>query len=470
MRPSRRLTCWGLLLGFVPAVSLGQVKTDGSLGARQTLAGPNFSIPNTLGRQFGPNLFHSFSDFNVRAGESATFSGPNTVTNVLARVTGGGKSAINGALRSDIPSANLYLINPAGVVFGPGAQLDVSGSFAVTTADIVHLRGGGRFAASTNANASVLTTAPPAAFGFLRPTRPAGVSFNSSGLAVSQGKVLSVVAGDVRISPGVLGAEAGRINLVAAAPSSTVTLDPSSLEAPLTQDAASGRGRVQVGPDALVVTAGDGGSKISINAGRLDVVQSQIRTSINGDQPGIGMDVDVGALRIVNGQMFSTAEAGAGRGGDIRVNAGSVLIQSTDASLVIGIGADTTPLSTGNGGDVTISTGELTMLGPGATIISGAVGRGDSGNVVITARRFLLDGQAAGGTMGVFSRTTFQDPDAGDAGDITVTARELILRSDAVIGTFSFSPGNSGTINIDAARMLIDGTSSEATGMASNAA
>jgi filamentous hemagglutinin family protein len=110
-----------------------QVTLDGSLGPAGALAGPHHVIPHTVGQLRGPNLFHSFGEFNVRTGESATFTGPETVANILGRVTGGHPSLIDGVLRSDIPGANLYLLNPRGVLFGPNVSLDISGSFHVST-------------------------------------------------------------------------------------------------------------------------------------------------------------------------------------------------------------------------------------------------------------------------------------------------------------------------------------------------
>ncbi|HET6249348.1 MAG TPA: filamentous hemagglutinin N-terminal domain-containing protein, partial [Tepidisphaeraceae bacterium] len=95
----------------------GSVVTDGSVGARATLTGPTFNIPASLGQQKGANLFHSFSTFNLSSGETASFSGPTSVGNVIARVAGG-QSSIDGTVQCSIPGANLYLINPAGVVFG----------------------------------------------------------------------------------------------------------------------------------------------------------------------------------------------------------------------------------------------------------------------------------------------------------------------------------------------------------------
>src|SRR5262249_8502004 len=148
-----------------------QISLDGSLGPRGALTGPNYVIPAAVGQIRGPNLFHSFDQFNLRPlqGESATFTGPNTIANILSRVTGGSPSIIDGRLRSQIPGAHVYLFNPSGVMFGPNASLDVSGSFHVSTADYVRLADGARFSAHLS-ETSTLSVALPAAFGFLGPS------------------------------------------------------------------------------------------------------------------------------------------------------------------------------------------------------------------------------------------------------------------------------------------------------------
>src|SRR4051812_13178334 len=108
----------GLLLSFAmvtPCPSSAGVSTDGRVGARVTLAGPAVVIPASLGRQAGPNLFHSFDSFSIGTNGSATFTGPGSVRNVLARVTGDGATTIDGRLACAIPGANLYLLNPNGV-------------------------------------------------------------------------------------------------------------------------------------------------------------------------------------------------------------------------------------------------------------------------------------------------------------------------------------------------------------------
>src|SRR5262249_17872201 len=114
-----------LSLTLLISVSHAQITLDGSLGPRGSLIGPNYTIPSQFGQTRGGNLFHSFGLFNVNTGESATFTGPNSISNIVGRVTGGQFSFVDGLLRSTIPGAHLYLLNPAGVFFGPNASLDV---------------------------------------------------------------------------------------------------------------------------------------------------------------------------------------------------------------------------------------------------------------------------------------------------------------------------------------------------------
>jgi filamentous hemagglutinin family protein len=193
-------------------------KVELVLGPAGSLAGPNFVIPDTVGQTMGSNLFHSFGSFNLNADESAAFTGPTGIENVLARVTGGSASNIDGLIstRFENASPNLFLLNPAGVLFGPNASLDIQGSFHVSTADYLKLGGSGRFEA-TNPENSVLTVAPPEAFGFLGERQPAGIAVQGSLLQVPVGETLSVVGGDIRIADGTLYAPGGRIDMVSVA-------------------------------------------------------------------------------------------------------------------------------------------------------------------------------------------------------------------------------------------------------------
>src|SRR5271166_1946319 len=139
----RTFVALAVLAAVTPrGASAQHITIDGRLSPAQTLAGPNYAIGANLGKQVGSNLFHSFGQFGLSTGESAVFSGPATISNVIGRVTGGSLSTINGRTQSNITGANLYLINPSGIVFLPNATVNVSGSFHASTADYLKMSDG----------------------------------------------------------------------------------------------------------------------------------------------------------------------------------------------------------------------------------------------------------------------------------------------------------------------------------------
>src|SRR5437867_408001 len=212
-----------LLLVALPAPSLAQVTAitpttgTGNLGTTVTPSGNLYNITGGTRPGNGPNLFHSFGLFSVGTSDIANFSNDTglSTTNILSRVTGGNPSNIFGTIQTTgFGSANLFLINPAGVLFGPTASLNVGGSFHVSTADYVRMFDGtsnGYFYADP-ARPSVLTSAPVAAFGFLSPN-PAAIAIQGSNLSVPTGQTLSVVGGEITIQGGTLSAPSGRIQI-----------------------------------------------------------------------------------------------------------------------------------------------------------------------------------------------------------------------------------------------------------------
>lgn len=201
---------------FARAQNLGLVVRDGSLGrAPAGVVAPgldplgqpaSYLIAPELGEQRGGNLFHSFTRFGIGSGESATFTGPDPLTgpqsvrNVISRVSGGDASRIQGTLRSTIPGADVYLVNPAGVIFEPGARLDVQGAFRASTADALRLGDGGMLFSDPTAE-SVLTAAAPTAFGFLANGQPFEIANEPP--PVSAPEPLLPGGGEARIVSGV---------------------------------------------------------------------------------------------------------------------------------------------------------------------------------------------------------------------------------------------------------------------------
>ena len=392
-----------------------QVVTDGSLGAVRSLAGPNFQITSDLGKIAGGNLFHSLKTLNLKQGESATFSGPSSIRNVLTRVTGG-TSSIDGTLSCTIPGANFYLMNPAGVVFGPDATLDVSGSFVVTTADQIKLADGAVFGMPGTADAA-LTTAAPAAFGFLK-DNPAAIAVNQASLGVADGKVLSLVGGKLMLVAATLTAPEGRVNLVAAE-TGEVKLDPQSLTTPVDTTAVTKRGQIDV------PTQGIAASSVSVDgdaAGRIDIIGSDISfeemdlsaDTTSAQSGGIHIDAS-GTLTFQEGYL-SARTAGAGNGGDITVNAASAIFGNTDYALsfMTDVEAYIDPsITPGRAGNISITAGRVEADSEGASFSATDLVDGNNGTVTVTAPVIVRDGNDG--------RLVFDSPGAyhiGTAGKI----------------------------------------------------
>ncbi|MBP0017767.1 MAG: filamentous hemagglutinin N-terminal domain-containing protein [Cyanobacteria bacterium SBLK] len=136
------MTRWGvsLAIAFSASAAQAQIVPDGTLGGESSQLNPHVDLNGQLvdliegGAIRGNNLFHSFLEFNVNEGQRAYFSNPTDIFNIFSRVTGGHPSQILGTLGVN-GGANLFLLNPNGILFGAHARLDIRGSFVATTAD-----------------------------------------------------------------------------------------------------------------------------------------------------------------------------------------------------------------------------------------------------------------------------------------------------------------------------------------------
>ena len=265
------------------SIAHAQVVRDGTLDNHrgESLTGPNFNITADYGRVVGNNLFHSFSQFDLVNGDVATFSGPANIQNILSRITGANASSIDGTIQSTINGANLFFLNPHGVIFGAHAQVDVKGSFLVTSAHYIELSDGHRFdTADPGANDPLLTSATPSAFGFLGPT-VAPISFNGCALSVPDQKSFSVVGGDVQIVNGQLEAAGGRINVISLGSAGKVSLAVDDLNAVVDTSGFSTLGTVSLTGSALLGNDGSsvGGGRVVVHAEDLSFDNSGIEAS-----------------------------------------------------------------------------------------------------------------------------------------------------------------------------------------------
>ena len=428
-----------VLLALFAHPLFGGVVLDGSFGTSGPLPGPNFMISANYGRQIGGNLFQSFSQFNLNNLQSATFTGPSSVHNILARVSSGGPSSIDGTIRSDIQGANLFLMNPAGVIFGEHAQLDVSGSFAVTTANYLKLADGGRFNASLGGG-DVLTSAPVSAFGFLN-SAPAAVSVTGSTLNVASQKVFSAVAGDITMSGGAISGEGSRVNLVSVQSAGEAKLDATAIDTAVDVTPFTAMGTIDL-TDFTLNTNGPGGGPVVIRGGNVSLNNGDIFSQTRGSIQGGGIDISANSIVIQDSNIGADTDGG-GNAGNIALTADSLLIQG---SLIA-----TNSFSTANAGNVTVTANSLRMEGDFdnlSNIQSIALGDGNGGNVGVTANSVVI---------GPFAGILAQTRGAGDAGSISMHAGTLELIQDGFITASTVGTGAGGDITILADSILIDG-------------
>jgi filamentous hemagglutinin family protein len=452
---------WALL-----AVSHAQITLDGSLGPHGPLPSPNYLIGAELGQTRGGNLFHSFGQFNVRTGESATFTGPATIANIVGRVTGGQPSAIDGLLRSEIAGAHLFLLNPNGIMVGPHASLDVQGSLHVSTADYLRFADGATFFA-TLGQESVLTVAAPTAFGFLG-NHPAAIAIQSSeevgstSLVVRPRETLSVVGGDITLtgrgsfSTLRLIAGLGRLQLASVASPGEVVFRRLDLAPDLQVDSFTRLGRIEVSRGVALVAGGSasdgsGGGIVVIRSGRLLVDQSVIASNYQStaiQESGLGVDLRVAEdIVIRNGSNIQMQRGAPGRARVLQITAGSVHVDASE------IGSAALP-GGGNAGDFLMNVGTLRLTG-GARIASDTSVPGQGGEITIVANDLIaIAGRGRVGPSGVFSNAS----GSGDGGRIIISTPTLTM-DDGLLQTLTMtgSSGNAGIIDVRAGRLTLTG-------------
>ncbi|MBY0241641.1 MAG: filamentous hemagglutinin N-terminal domain-containing protein [Burkholderiaceae bacterium] len=456
-RTSRRTLRLTLLAAALAGIGIGsashaQIRTDASLGRTpQTLTGPAYAIPQSLGKLAGANLFHSFDTFNLASGESATFSTSTAgIANVISRVTGGAPSNINGVISLQAASGApaFFFINPAGVTFGAGAAIDVPGAFHVSSADYVQFADG-RFHADPK-QASTFSSAAPEAFGFLG-ARPSAITIMDGASLVTSDGALSVVAGDVLLDNAGLASDAGAIRVAA--------VGGGARSVPLAGTLPALAGRVSLDHEAYVA-GGSGALALSAASVTLDG-QSTIGTEAPATAAGGAIDVAAAAsLTLRNGSLLRSSTSGAGAGGAMRVTAGAVTVDGSDADSRIDTLA--TADSIGHAGALTLTVAGALAVTTGR-IGSFTFGAGDAGAVQISAGSIALDGAA-----GLAALESNAGPgSSGHAGTLTVSAaRALELRNGAQLRSLTWGSGDAGAVTLRGGDITFDGVNTALYSMA----
>jgi filamentous hemagglutinin family protein len=472
------------LILLTSKVAHAQITPDNTLGAESSRLTPNVQIKGAAadsisgGAQRGSNLFHSFSQFNVGNGQRVYFVNPLGIQNILTRVTGKEASSILGTLGVN-GSANLFLLNPNGILFGPNARLDIGGSFVGTTASAFRFGEQGEFSA-TNPEAPPLLTVNPSAL-FFNQLNPGAIA-NQGLLRVPDGKSLLLVGGNVNLDRGRIEAFGGRVELGGLASPGTVGLGVDGNNLSLSFPENVTRANISLRNRAIVYVDAAGGGSIAVNAKNLDILQGS--ALLAGIASGLGLveavagDITLnatGEIKVVGSGVFNVVQPQAvGKGGNINVttgslsltngavlgtttygqgDAGSVFVQAKDSvSLVgkIGIYSDVGMGAVGNGGNINITTSSLSLT-DGAGVSASTYAQGNGGSVLVLASDSVS--LAGGAVLG----SIVESGAVGNGGNVDITAASLSLKDGSQLLTqvreagnnLPSGRGNAGNVNVN---------------------
>ncbi|MBD2515934.1 filamentous hemagglutinin N-terminal domain-containing protein [Nostoc sp. FACHB-973] len=464
------------------------------------------------------NLFHSFEQFSIPTGSTVLFNNAQNIQNIFSRVTSSSVSNIDGLLKAN-GTANLFFINPNGIVFGQNARLDIGGSFSASTANTVKFADGFEFRANANQTKPLLTISVPTGLQFGSDsgviqvhgtgegliaqstiTSPYIRNNGSTGLEVQPGKTLALVGGNITLNGATLTAKQGRIEL-GALNSGLVSFTPISQELSLSYEGVSSFKDINLSQKSLLDTSGDSsgsialqGKLISLTDGSVVLNQnlgSQSSGSINFNATellklsgasidgkfvtflrteslsfGSGGNINVFAKQVVieGGAGMGTRAYSAANGGNVNVNAPESihLFGFLTSNPFITSAITNSTLNSGKSGNITVSTGQL-LAQDGGLITSQTRGNGVGGNVIVNATNFikLINSRELinSGLAYVPSYLSSSTTSMGNAGDLTINTPRLVVGDMAMVDSSALASGSAGIVTVNAPSIEISGGS-----------
>ncbi|MDZ8025091.1 MAG: filamentous hemagglutinin N-terminal domain-containing protein [Nostoc sp. DedQUE11] len=496
-----------ITLSFITNLSaLAQVTPDQTLGTQVTDIGLGSYISGgtTVGNT---SLFHSFSTFSVPNDGGAIFLNDSSISNIFARVTGGTASNIQGLIYTQ-GTANLFLMNPNGIIFGNNAQLNISGSFVATTANAIQFPGSAEFSLTSpvTPNNSLLSVNPTAFLFNQIANQGANSIENRAALVVPNNKSLILLGGRISPTPestgqifidgGILGALGGRVEIGGLTAPGIVGLNVDDSNLRLTFPDGVARTDISFVNQSSAIATGAGGGDIVVNANNLKLENSSyFFTGINQNQgtPDTKAgDIIINATGVVTlnkDSVFGNIALGVGDSGNINITAQALNINSSSIQAIA---------TEGNSGVVNIKVEDTVSLsgtnanGFGSLIASAVQPRdtsisteqtfsgtptyGRSGGIDIQGRNLLLTDGALISATNIFANDSgdikIQVFDSinlnklaaifslsfggkGNAGNLSITTNYLNLENQSQILANTFG-GNGGDINIAAQRINLD--------------
>ena len=460
------------LILSIPAVASSQITPDNTLEAESSVVNSVDELRQIIegGAIRGENLFHSFEEFNVGENLEVYFANPETVNNIFSRVTGNEVSKILGTLGVE-ETANLFLFNPNGIIFGENVFIDVNGSFMASTAESIEFNGGKTFDARNSNSEPVLTWNAPIGLSFNNPGNIEVRGSNNNivvevpsfrvitedvpvGIEIKPEQNVSLIGGDISFEGGGISAEGGNIQLGSVSDNQTVNLTEIERGWVASYEEVVEFQNISLQQGAFINASGDGAGAISIFGKKILIEDSSaILSNTILDSSNTSNSININASELVK-------------------ISGNFDLESNSIGL---ISADVLPSSTGDGINIEINTDRLEIL-DGAEIR--AVNFSDSNNVTgeinINARQIEIAGikpgnveitepaitDLAGGLNSLITNSTGStgiESRNGSANHINVNTETLKILNGGSIKADTFNLGEAGNLNIVAKQIELVG-------------
>lgn len=485
---------------------IAQISPDRTLPTEVIDSGDTIEIIG--GSRKGDNLFHSFAEFSVLNGSTAYFQNSSDISNIISRVTGQSISNIDGILKTN-GNANLFLINPNGIVFGANAQLDLGGSFLATTANSIKFADGTQFSA-TYTQTPLLTVSIPVGLQFgnsvssivnrsvASPDGKTNFVGIPVGLEVANDRTIALVGGDVTFESGNLTTLGGRIELGSVDANSFVSLLPTEKGWEFGYEGVENFRDIQLLNASFVDVSGAGGI-IKIKGKNITLTNTSSLVNFTLAKKGTGNitlfatdSVELSGSSIFSQVGIDSDTFVRGDGGDINIeaehftisdggvvssgtnskgNAGNITINASESVEVIGTDSQTQSLLTtstngkGKGGELNINTKYLTIADGGQIAASTPAGLGKGGSININASESLeLSGfqQLAdenivySGLSASAGERNSQIQPTKNSGNLKIDTEQLTVRDGAEMTASNFGTGKGGNLTINASSVLLE--------------
>ncbi len=455
-----------------------QITPDGTLGHEDSIVTPNVEVKGRLadliegGATRGNNLFHSFSEFNIGEGQAAYFANPAIIQNIFSRVTGINPSHLFGTL-GVLGNANLYLINPNGIVFGPNASLDLRGSFISSTASEVIFPDGHKFSATNPQGIPLLTIDVQPTIGLVL-GEDSGAIINAGDL--NSGGNLTLIGSTV-VNRGNLSASGGEVTILTVdSGSDTIAeLDKTGKFLGFEQ-VAQNHSQFQSTPELsqLIDGVAEKLGLIIDQSGQVKLVESGLAIAqgdvvFAGQLDNIlldGTNILLSAannLNLVNTQLNTN-------GGDITLHSGndlSIINSKIDSVSNLANGGKITMMANGEiklsqesmvdasgiGSGMIEIQGYKLSVSEGSQIIANTTGNNSGKNLNISTFELVeITGTSADGK--IRSNVQSNNIGAGVGGNVNIETKNLTISDGASISTITLSEGTGGDLTIRAAEAI----------------